>query len=312
MALSNTVEIIGPVVARGQLIEPTANVGLTILFKDGNGNPINTDTFPTITLVQPSGLVGIGPTSSGVFQPGGTGQYEYIYQVPIDGPMGVWNDVWAGYINGFRVERTFSFVVAHTDLPGINSNGYLALGDDVGFNYSQTAIYNINKVIKMMKARLNSSGKAKSTDAYGNVDYVDCDIFSVDMLATFAAMSLSEFNNVPYFTNFNWDDSWFFGTPGFIQAIADGAVMFALASQALIERGREFQLTDNGINFNPPSVSELLNTQYNTLLAHHWEQVKFIKASMRPAPVGLGLWGMTNATNPAARRLRWLRERRII
>ena len=305
------VEIIGPVVARGELIEPTANVGLTIQFKDGNGSLVNTDTFPTISIVQPSGQVMFAPTSAGVYQVS-TGQYEFIYQVPINGPFGVWNDVWTGFINGFMVEQTFSFVVSHTDLPSINSDGYIKLGDDVGFSYSQTALYNINKVIKMMKARLNSSGKAKSTDAFGNVVYVDCDIFSVDMLATFAAMSLSEFNNVPYFTFFSWDDSWFFSAPGHIQVIADGAVMFALASQALIERGREFQLTDNGINFNPPTVSELLNTQYNTLLAHHWEQLKYIKNSMRPAPIGLGIFGMMNGVNPAVRRLRWLRERRIL
>jgi hypothetical protein len=311
MAAPGTVEIIGPIVPRGELIEPTANVGLTIQFKDGNGNLINTDTFPTITIVSPSGTVGFGPTTTGVFQVS-TGQYEFIYQVPIDGPFGVWNDVWVGFINGFRVERTFSFVVSHTDQPGINSDGYLALGDDVGFSYSQTALYNINKVIKMMKARLNSSGKAKSVDAYGNVVYVDCDIFSVDMLATFAAMSLSEFNSVPYFTWFTWDDSWFFATPGFCEIVAEGAVLFALASQALIEQGRQYTITDSGVNFNPPQVAEMLNTQYNTGLTHYWEKLKYIKNSMRPAPIGLGVFGMMNGVSPAVKRLRWLRERRIL
>jgi hypothetical protein len=311
MALPNTVEIIGPIVARGELIEPTANVGLTVVFRDGNSNPINTDAFPTITLVQPSGLTVFGPTSTGVFQVG-VGQYEFIYQVPIDGPFGVWNDVWEATINGFLVENTFSFVVAHTDLPGINSDGKLALGDDVGFSYSQTAIYNINKVIKMMKARLNSSGKAKSTDAYGNVDYVDCDIFSVDMLATFAAMSLAKFNSTPYFTWFSWDDSWFFGTPGYLEVIAEGAVVMAMASQALIEKGREFQMTDNGVTFNPPNVAEMLQTQYAMTLTHYWEQLKYIKNSMRPAPIGAGVFGMFNGVSPAIKRLRFLRERRIL
>jgi hypothetical protein len=303
------VEIIGPIIPRGELIEPTANVGLTIVFKDGNGNPINTDTFPTVSIVQPSGLVSFGPTSAGVIQVG-TGQYEFIYQVPINGPFGVWNDVWVGAINGFRVERTFSFVVSHTDLPAINSDGYIHLGDDVGFSYSQTALYNINKVIKMMRARLNSSGKSKSTDAYGNVIYVDCDIFSVDMLATFAAMSLNKFNSTPYFTWFHWDDSWFF--TNFSEVIAEGATVFAMASQALIEKGREFQLTDSGINFNPPNVAEMLETQYATTLQHYWEQLKYIKNSMRPAPSGLGVVGLLNGANPAIKRLRFLRERRIL
>lgn len=55
-------------------------------------------------------------------------------------------------------------------------------------------------------------------------------------------------------------------------------MLYALASQALLERGREFQTTDNGVTFNPPSISELLNTQYSVLLQHHWEKLKTIKA----------------------------------
>lgn len=300
--------VLGEIKARGELLEPTDNVNLTIVFKDGNGNPVDTDALPTVSLVQPSGLVAFTATSAGVAHVG-TGQYSFVFNVPINGPLGVWNDVWVGFINGFRVEATFSFVVSHTDLPGINDDGYMHLGDDVGFNYSQAAIFNINKVIKMMKARLNSSGKAKKI-INGNVAYVDCDIFSIDMLTTFAAMSLSKFNSTPYFTYFTFEDAEFFAQ--FSEVIAEGAVLFALASQALIERGREFQLTDNGINFNPPTVSEMLNTQYNQTLTHYWEQLKYIKNSMRPQPKGLGVFGMTSSLNPAFSRLRHLRERRII
>lgn len=305
------VEVIGTIKARGELIEPTQYVNLTVQFKDGMGNLVNTDVFPSVSIVSPSGLVILSPTTIGVTNVS-TGQYSFIFQAPIAGPYGVYNDIWVGYINGFRVESTFSFVVAHTDLPasGLNSDGYIALGDDPGFNYSQTALFNINKVLKMMRARLNSAGKSKSIDSNGNVIYVDCDIFSVDMLTTFVAMSLNKFNSTPYFTGFTFEDSTFFAT--FSEVIAEGAVLFALASQALIERGREFQLTDNGINFNPPTVSELLNTEYNTTLTHYWEQLRYIKNSMRPQPKSLGVFSMTNSLNPAIRRLRFLRARQIL
>jgi hypothetical protein len=297
------------IVSRGELIEPTNYVNLTIQFRDAAGNPKNTDVFPNVSIVSPTGLVVAGPTSSGVGQIG-IGQYNYLFQAPIAGPFGVWNDVWVGYINGYRVSSTFSFVVSHTDLPSINTDGKMHLGDDVGFQYDQASIYNINKLLKMVKARLNSSGKAKSTDPYGNVIFVDCDIYSIDMLVSFLAMSLNKFNTTPYFTNFVWQDATFFAQFG--EVIAEGAVVFALASQALIERGREFQLNDNGISFTPPTVSELLNTQFSTEIAHMWEQVKMIKASMRPNPMGLGVFSMTNGVNPAVRRLRFLRERQII
>src|ERR1700685_367117 len=126
------------IVSRGELIEPTNYVNLTIQFRDAAGNPKNTDVFPNVSIVSPTGLVVAGPTSSGVGQIG-IGQYNYLFQAPIAGPFGVWNDVWVGYINGYRVSSTFSFVVSHTDLPSINTDGKMHLGDDVGFQYDQAS-----------------------------------------------------------------------------------------------------------------------------------------------------------------------------
>lgn len=295
--------------ARGELIDVTDQVNLTVQFKDSLGNPIDTDSFPQISIVQPSGLVALAPTSTGVARVS-TGKYSFIYTIPINGPYGVFNDIWTGYVSGFRIETTFSFVVTHTQIPAINTDGYVHLGDDPGFNYSQAAIKNINKLLKSLKARLNSSGKAKATDVYGNITYVDCDIFSVDMLVTFLATALWNFNQVPFFTFFQFDDDNF--VEQFGEILVEGATLYALSSKALIERGREFQITDNGLSFNPPTVSELMNTQYSTLLTHYWEKLKYIKNSLRPSPKGLGVFSMNSAINPAFSRLRHMRARRLI
>jgi hypothetical protein len=295
--------------SRGEFVDVTEQINLTVQFKDNFGNPTDTDTFPTISIQQPNGSVLFSPTSVGVTKIA-TGKYSYIFTVPINGPYGVFSDIWVGYINGFRIEASFNFVVSATQMPGINSDGYTKLGDDPGFQYSQAAINNINKLIKMLRARLNSSGKAKKKDAYGNVMYVTCDIYSVDMLTTFLATALSDFNQIPHFTMFSFDDDAFIAQFG--EILVEGATLYALASKALIERGREFQITDNSINFNPPTVSELLNTQYNTLLTNYWERLKFIKNSLKPSPLGLGVFGMTSAINPAISRLRHLRARRIL
>jgi hypothetical protein len=294
---------------RGEEVDVTDQIALTIQFKDTSGNPINMDTFPKVSLVQPSGLVAILPTSAGVQQLG-TGFYQFIFTIPINGPYGVWNDVWSGYINGFLIQTSQDFIVAHTQIPAINSDGHVHLGDDPGFHYSQCATININKLMKSLKARLNSAGKAKSSDSYGNTIYVDCDIFSVDTLTTFIATALWDFNQVPYFTFFKFDDDDFVDQFG--EVLVEGATLYALASIALIERGREFQLTDNGLNFNPPTVSELLQTQYSTLLSHYWEKLRYIKNSLRPAAKGLGVFSMNSAINPAFARLRHLRSRRLI
>ena len=295
--------------ARGELIDVTDQVNLTVQFKDAMGNPIDTDSFPTISIVQPSGLVALAPTSAGVTRVS-TGKYSFIFTIPINGPYGVFNDIWVGFINGFRVETTFSFVVDHTQIPSINSDGYVHLGDDPGFNYSQCATININKLMKSLRARLNSAGKAKSADAYGNTIYVDCDIFSVSMLTTFIATALWDFNQVPYFTYFQFDDEGFVDQFG--EILVEGATLYALASKALIERGREFQITDNGLSFSPPTVSELMQTQYSTLLSHYWEKLKYIKNSLRPGPRGLGVFSMNSGLNPAFARMRHLRARRIV
>lgn len=295
--------------ARGELIDVTDQVNLTVQFRDTAGNPVDTDSFPMIQIIQPSGLTSIAPTSAGVSKIG-VGKYSFIYTIPINGPYGVYNDVWTAYINGFRVQTSFDFVVLHTQVPAINTDGYVHLGDDPGFNYSQAAIKNINKLLKSLRARLNSRGKSKSTDGYGNIVYVDCDIFSIDMLVTFLATALWDFNQVPFFTFFQFDDDNF--VEQFGEILVEGATLYALASKALIERGAEFTVTDNGLNFNPPTVSELMNTQYSTLLTHYWEKLRMIKASLRPAPKGLGTFSMTSAINPAFARLRHLRARRII
>jgi len=294
--------------ARGELIDVTDQVNLTVQFRNTAGNPVDTDSFPTISIVQPSGLVAMAPTSAGVARIG-VGKYSFIYTVPINGPYGVYNDVWVGYVGGFRVQTQFDFVVLHTQVPAINTDGYAHLGDDPGFQYSQAAIKNINKLLKSLKARLNSSGKAKATDKYGNVVYVDCDIFSIDMLVTFLATALWDFNQVPFFTFFQFDDDNFIEQFG--EILVEGATLYALASKALIERGREFTITDNGLNFNPPTVSDLMNTQYSTLLSHYWEKLKMIKASLRPAPRGLGVFSMNSGMNPAFARMRHLRARRV-
>lgn len=149
------------------------------------------------------------------------------------------------------------------------------LGEDTNFDFSQTAIININRLLKLFKMRLASNGKAKTNDKDGNTIYIDSNIYSTDCLVGFLVLSLSDFNQTPTFTYFTFEDTRCIEF--FTEALVSGATLYALASQALIERGREYQMTDNGITFEPPNVSEMLNTQYSSLLVKHSEKVKLIK-----------------------------------
>ena len=140
--------------------------------------------------------------------------------------------------------------------------------------------------------------------------YIDCDIFSVDVLVTFIADSLTLFNEIPHFTEFTFDDVEF--VKMFQNVLMQGALLMALSSKALIERGREFTISDNGINFTPPTVSEMLSTQGSAELTNHTEKVKQIKANMKPSPYGLGTLTITVARNPLISQLRHRRARQII
>lgn len=295
---------------RTQLIDVNDTVQLVAQFSNAAGVPANLNAFPSVSIISPSGLVIMTQTSAGVMQLD-VGKYQFNFTIPYNGPYGVWSDVWTGTMGTNLLQNSFEFIVVNSDVPRyVNSDGYQHLGDDPGFNYSQLAINNINKLMKTLRARLNSRGKAKSTDAFGNVDYIDCDIFSVDTLASFLANALSDFNQIPFFTFFTYEDTPIIDQ--FHDILVEGATLMALASQALIERGREYVINDNGVSFTPPTMSEMLMTQYNSLLTNYYDKIKFIKASMRPNPLGLGVFGVTSSISPQFARLRHLRARRIV
>ncbi len=154
-------------------------------------------------------------------------------------------------------------------------------GDTIDI-YAHMSTKNSAKLISLLKQRLSSNGKAKSIDTFGNTIYVDCNIYSAEMLECFIELSLSNFNQFPVFTSFTLDDDKFVET--FTEILVEGATLYALSSQALIERGREFVVTDNGMHYVTPSVSELLQTQYSVLLGHHFNKLQIIKSAIRDFP----------------------------
>ena len=294
--------------SRGEIVAHTETVHLLVTFYGLDGIPTDTATFPSVTIIQPSGNVALGPTSVGVYHVS-TGVYGFDYAIGINAAIGVYTDFWRGQIDGYTVVKDMNFVVQDTQLPAVNSDGYEHLGDDPGFNFSQNAIRNINKLLKTLKARLNSAGFAKSVDAFGNPTFVNCDIYTLDVLVTFICNSITLFNEIPHFTFFTFEDTEIIDQ--FHDVIVQGATLMALSSKALIERGREFQISDNGVQFTPPTVSELLNTEWQTELSNHMEKLKLIKFNMKPNPRGLGTLTISTSRSPAIARLRHLRARQL-
>lgn len=297
--------------SRGETLDLNDIVRLHVQFKDSSGIPVDLDSLPNISIQQPNGNVLLASTNTGVTKID-TGKYAYLFTVNYNGggTYGIYTDTWTGSKDGFYVEQSFQFVVVGNQIPAINSDGYHHLGDDPGFSYSQQAIKNINMLIKSLRARLNSSGKSVSKDEYGNTIYTNCDIFTVEQLTTFLATALWDFNQVPYFTFFQFDDCVL--VQQFGEILVEGATLYALASKALIEKGTEINIQDNGLTFSPATISDLLNTQYSTLLNHYWEKLKMIKNNIRPSPNALGSYSMTGGgNNTHIRKFRHLRQRQL-
>lgn len=296
------------IVSRGQIATIGDIIQLRTLFRDpSSGVPIDLDIFPQISIQEPSGNVIFEWNSTGVYRLD-VGVYGYDFKLGSTPSLGVWSDHWQGRSGSNTLFNSHNFVVHTTQAPRLNSDGYVALGDEVPFNFSQTAIKNINKLIAILKARLNSSGKALIKDENGVEQLVDCDIYTVSQLVLFLIAALDSFNMIPHFTAYTFEDTEFFNIFG--EIIVRFALIYALASKALIEKGREFQITDNGVNFQPPGVSDILNTQYSTEYTQWQDNVKLIKANMKPGPIGLGTLRPL-AASPQYLRMRHLRARSV-
>ena len=294
---------------RSEIIQPGDTVSLMAKFTGPEGEQVDLDAFPTITVIQPSGGVAVGPTSVGIMRID-RGQYSFNYNVGLYPTIGTWRDVWQGILGGYPLIGEFTFTVMTTQTPAINTDGKEHLGDDPGFNFSEMAIHNINNLMKSLRYRLKNSGKSRTTDEYGNPVYKDCDIFQPDELVGFLVQSLSMFNEYPRFTTFSMENTEIIEQ--FHDILVQGATYLALGSQALIERGREFPINDNGVSMTPPTISEMLQTQYAKEMDSWEKKCMMIKKNMVPSPLGLGTLSFTGGAAPQFRRLRLLRERQVI
>jgi len=290
------------------------DVVLSIQYYGIDGLPSNTDATPEITIKDLQGTTVIGPTSLGVSRVD-TGLYNYTYSVPKLADKGNWSDTWSSSVSGINVQNVFQFLIVDE---ASSTAGTIRLGDDVAFDFNEAELEGINTLLKFLKARLRSDGKkplrdqfgAIVYDAYGDIVTEECNVFSDDLLVCFLCQALSEFNMVPFFTGFLFSDQVIYKL--FAAAIVEGAYVFAVASQALVEKGRDFTISDGGLSYQPPMLGEFLQSHYGTWLTSYRERLKFIKNSIRPGPRSFGTYSNLSSGSPALMRLRHLRERRII
>jgi len=287
---------------RGRTVE------LFVKFVDAVGNPTNSDETPEVQIIDSEGTIQQSFSNLGVALVD-SGLYKLKYTIPETAPDSYWTDTWRAEIGGEQVENTFEFQVITAGSLSTGEEPVYTPGDDAPYNFTKEEVLGINILLKIMKKRLKNDGVSKVPDGAGGYTEVPCPVFSNSELICFLVNGLSEFNQIPHFTNFSFADQRI--QTIFADVVIQGAVILALAAQALIERGREFTITDNGVTYQPPQLSELLNNQYGQQLADYKEKVKYIKANMKPDPLGLGTFRVTSVS-PNFLRLRHLRERQII
>jgi hypothetical protein len=284
-------------------------VELYVRFVDAAGEPINADDTPKVEIRDSAGTIRQSLTHIGTSLADDPGLYCFTYEIPESAPDGYWVDRWVAEIGNETVEREFDFLVlAAGDIEEAGPPDYTP-GDQHIWDFNKDEVYGINKLLRMLKCRVKNDGVRKVPDGQGGYAEVVCSVFTDDELICFLVSALSGFNEYPHFTQFKFSHEQVYTI--FAEIIVQGAVLLAFAAQALIERGREFSITDNGVTYQPPAISEILNSQYSAQLADYKEKLKIIKASLKPQPLGLGTFRVTSV-NPNYLRLRHLRERQII
>lgn len=279
------------------------SVQLEVQFGDSAGNPKDADSFPTIEITDAATSDVITSTSSNVTRKG-IGRYSYMFIVPDGYTSGLWNDTWAGTVDGYSLTATFDFLVnsvGSITAVGTTVEPLPEIGDAPVYSFSREATNNINILLKMLDSKILNI----KYDENGSL----CPVFSKDDLVAYLCASLSEFNATPTITAYDFDNR--LTSTVWADILTQGAYIIGLAAKAVHEAGREFSLNDNGVTVNPPPVSSTMTSIYNAQLSDYRSKLKEIKRNHRPGPYGMGA-GSILVASPQYRRLRHLRERRII
>lgn len=293
-------------------------VSLQIQFFDADGDKVDADKTPYIAIRDTEGDTILESTKKNVSRLD-VGLYEYLFRVPEDAEQGTWMDDWTAIFDKteFTSTQFFSVISPVEGLTATEGPAKIKLGDDVVFDFTQEELKGINVLLKLLKLRLRSHGISPVrdefgkilTDGYGEIITKECNVFDDDVLVGMLISALSEFNSTPFFTTYRFSDELVYIM--FSQPIVEIAYIFAVAGQALIEKGRDFTISDGGINYQAPQLGDFIQSHFSTWLTASRERIKFIKNSIRPGPVSFGTYSNLSSGAPAFTRLRHLRARRI-
>lgn len=296
-------------VNQGQIIR------LEIQYYDQAGNVVDPSTTPSVSIVSPTNTIIFNANGSTGVSRQDVGLFYFDYTVPVNAVLGSWQDIWSVQVGNAPFNTVLNFNVTQLVAPVTAT-----AGQEIDPELSQTGVKNVTLLMKLLRTRLGSDGVRRKRDRYGQYlldakgQYIlePCDVFTTDELYTFLKASLAEFNSMPHFTGFTFNDPSFVNT--FQHELTEGAFILAMALQGLREKGREFQMTDDGLSYQPPQIADYIKSYLTDFMNSYRERLKFIKCQFKPNPTGFGtVYSLAGGgVSPAFIRLRHLRARQII
>lgn len=133
-----------------------------------------------------------------------------------------------------------------------------------------------------------------------------CEIFSDSQLLSYIDLGLMSVNSHPTWTFYTLDSvprDWY-------NCIVLGAYVYALNAQGLVERARNFNISDQGVSYTPPDLPGHFQSLAQLMDAKFLAEKERIKANVKPAPIGLGS-SRCLTPNPMVLRARHLRAHRF-
>lgn len=121
-----------------------------------------------------------------------------------------------------------------------------------------------------MKDTLHAYFRARMGDKANKVFPQD----EVDVLLDSSMATLNGY--LPSTKQLRWQDK---DIERFSDVLVQGAVVTALASKALVECGREFVIKDDGAQYSPPQISNLLMTQWVTESRYYVDRLNIIRST---------------------------------
>lgn len=135
----------------------------------------------------------------------------------------------------------------------------------------------LDKLVDLVVFRLAAVGQIQEVDNFGRRVYQEKSIFEPKTVETAIKMALTAFNAIPPFTYFKMEDE------ENIDQISDSLVTYAayllLQRQALVEKGYEFTVKDNGVNWTPPILSQFLFEVAKDLRDNWVQRTEVLKGS---------------------------------